>query len=59
MTYKEARLVFECRLEQITTLSPDDFNSKEYKELLESGYAEANDYHKMVFGEITHIWVKK
>jgi flavin reductase (DIM6/NTAB) family NADH-FMN oxidoreductase RutF len=59
MTYKEARLVFECRLEQITTLSPDDFNSKEYKELLEIGYAEANDYHKMVFGEITRIWVKK
>jgi len=59
MTYKEARLVFECRLAQITTVSPNDFYYKEHKELIEDGYAEANDYHKMVFGEITKIWVRK
>lgn len=59
MTYKEARLVFECRLAQITTVRPNDFYYKEHIDMVEDGYAEANDYHKMVFGEITKIWVRK
>ncbi|MDR3227006.1 MAG: flavin reductase [Prevotellaceae bacterium] len=59
MTYKEARLVFECSLSQITTVSPDDFYSPDNKQFIEDGYAEAHDYHKIVFGEITKIWVQK
>ena len=58
-TYKEARLVFECRLAQITTVNPNDFYFEEDKKLIDDGYAEANDYHKIVFGGITKIWVRK
>jgi flavin reductase (DIM6/NTAB) family NADH-FMN oxidoreductase RutF len=58
-TFKEARLVFECKLTQITTPEPDDFYSQEAKDYLKEVYKEESDYRKYVFGEITHVWVKK
>ncbi|WP_295935493.1 flavin reductase [uncultured Alistipes sp.] len=59
MTFKEAKLIIECRLTEVTTVSPDDFRTEEGRSFVEGGYAEAKDYHKIVFGEITNVWARK
>ncbi|MCD7978088.1 MAG: flavin reductase [Tannerellaceae bacterium] len=59
MGYKEAEAIIECKLVEITSVTPDDFYLKEGKDFVIEGYEDAGDYHKMVFGEITKIWVKK
>ena len=55
IAYKEARLIIECKLMQITTVSPDDFYLQKGREFVEGGFDEAKDYHKLVFGEITNV----
>jgi len=59
ISFKEARLIIECRLTQITTPDPGDFFTQEAREYISEAYKEENDYRKYVFGEITHVWVKK
>ena len=59
MSFKEARLIIECTLTQITTPALDDFCTQEARDYLNEAYKEATDYRKYVFGEITHVWVKK
>jgi flavin reductase (DIM6/NTAB) family NADH-FMN oxidoreductase RutF len=59
MSFKEARLIIECRLTEITTPNPNDFYTQEAKDSINEVYKEANHYRKYVFGEITHVWVKK
>lgn len=59
MSFKEARLIIDCRLTEITTANPSDFYSQEGKDHIKEAYKEASDYRKLVFGEITHVWVKK
>jgi flavin reductase (DIM6/NTAB) family NADH-FMN oxidoreductase RutF len=59
MSFKEARLIIECKLTQITTAHPDDFYSQEDKDAINEAYKEGNVYRKYVFGEITHVWIKK
>ncbi|MGB7568129.1 MAG: hypothetical protein WBM07_09725, partial [Chitinivibrionales bacterium] len=59
MSFKEARVIIECRLTQITTANPNDFYTQETKDFVDKAYKEANLYRKMVFGEITHLWEKK
>lgn len=59
MSFKEARLIIECKLTSITTPNPDDFYSQEAKDYIKEAYKQASDYRKLVFGEITHVWVKK
>ena len=56
---KEAKLIIECVLTAITTPDPSDFYSQESKDYIDEAYKDANDYRKLVFGEITHVWVKK
>jgi flavin reductase (DIM6/NTAB) family NADH-FMN oxidoreductase RutF len=58
-SFEEARLIFECKLTQITTPDPDDFYSREAKDYINEAYEEGSDYRSYVFGEITHVWVKK
>jgi len=58
IAYKEAKLIIECKLMEITTVSIDDFYSEQGKEFIEEGFKDANDYHKIVFGEITNVWKK-
>ncbi|MDR0420956.1 MAG: flavin reductase [Prevotellaceae bacterium] len=58
-TYKEARLVLECKLTEITTVQPDDFLNQDDKNFIIDGFNEAKEYHKLVFGEITNVWIKK
>ena len=59
MTYKEARLILECEVIEITTVNPNDFYSERGKQFVEEAYKEARDYHKLVFGKITKVWVRK
>ena len=59
MVFKEAKLALECKLIQVTTVSPADFPVEANKEFVVSAYDETKDYHKTVFGEITHVWVRK
>jgi flavin reductase (DIM6/NTAB) family NADH-FMN oxidoreductase RutF len=59
MSFKEARLIIECKLTQITTANPNDFYTQEAKDFVNKAYKESSNYRKMVFGEITHVWVKK
>jgi flavin reductase (DIM6/NTAB) family NADH-FMN oxidoreductase RutF len=59
VAYKEARLVFECKLTELTTVSPDDFYTQEGLDFINSAYDEVGAYHKLVFGEITKVWIKK
>ncbi|KAA6306704.1 Flavoredoxin [termite gut metagenome] len=58
-SFKEARLIIECKLTQITTPNPNDFYSQEAKDYINEAYKDANDYRNYVFGEITSAWVKK
>ena len=58
-SFKEARLIIECKLTEITTANPDDFYSQEAKDFIKEAYKETADYRKLVFGEITHVWVNK
>jgi flavin reductase (DIM6/NTAB) family NADH-FMN oxidoreductase RutF len=59
MAYKEAFLIIECELSQISTVSPNDFYFDDMKKFIDEAYIEANDYHKMVFGKIKSVWKKK
>ncbi len=59
MSFKEARLIIECKLTALTTANPNDFYTQEAKDFINEAYKEAKVYRKFVFGEITHVWVKK
>ena len=59
MSFKEARLIFECKLTQITTPDPDDFCTQEARDYIADAYQKASDYRKYVFGEVTHVWIKQ
>ena len=59
MAYKEAKLILECSLFEVSTVNPNDFYTEEGKKFAEEGFVDAKDYHKIVFGQITGIWVKR
>ncbi len=61
ITYKEAKLVIECKLVEITETNPKDFYSDKGKDFVEKGMKDGNgkEYHKLVFGDITNVWVRK
>jgi len=57
IAYKEAKLIIECRLMEITTVSMDDFYYRG-KEFINEGFLDANYNYELVFGEITNVWKK-
>jgi flavin reductase (DIM6/NTAB) family NADH-FMN oxidoreductase RutF len=61
ITYKEAKLIIECKLVEITETNPKDFYSEKGKDFVEKGMKDGNgkEYHKLVFGDITNVWVRK
>ena len=60
ISFKEARLIIECKLIQITTPNfPDDFYSQEAKNYMSEAYKDPGEHRKYVFGEITTVWTKK
>ena len=58
MAYKEASIILECTLQGVTTVSPDDFKNEDNRKFITDAYAETGDYHKIVFSEITNIWIR-
>jgi flavin reductase (DIM6/NTAB) family NADH-FMN oxidoreductase RutF len=58
ISFKEAGLIIECNLTQITTPNPNDFCTQEAKEYINEVYKDPNEIRKYVFGEITRVWVK-
>ncbi len=59
-TYKEANVVIESHLFEITTVNPDDFYTEDGKKFVVDGAKDNNgDYHKLVFGRITNVWIRK
>jgi flavin reductase (DIM6/NTAB) family NADH-FMN oxidoreductase RutF len=59
MSFKEAKLIIECKLFQVTTVSPNDFQTEEARKFIVDAFNETKDYHKVVFGEITNVWIRK
>jgi flavin reductase (DIM6/NTAB) family NADH-FMN oxidoreductase RutF len=59
VSFKEARLIFECNLTQITAPGLNDFYSQEAKDYVSEVYNDPKEHRKFVFGEITRVWVKK
>ncbi|MDR1762447.1 MAG: flavin reductase [Dysgonamonadaceae bacterium] len=59
VSYKEARLIIECSLTEVTTVSPEDFYTEEGKTFVTDAFKEVKGWHKLVFGKITKVWVKK
>jgi flavin reductase (DIM6/NTAB) family NADH-FMN oxidoreductase RutF len=59
MSFKEARLIIGCKLTALTTANPNDYYTQEAKDAINEAYKEAKVYRKFVFGEITHVWIKK
>ena len=59
MSFAEAIIIFECTLQGVTTVSPDDFPDESNKEFIVGAFEETGDYHKLVFGEITNVWVRR
>jgi flavin reductase (DIM6/NTAB) family NADH-FMN oxidoreductase RutF len=59
IAYAEAKLIIECDLSQVTTVSPDDFLFDSSVKFVKDAYADAGAYHKLVFGKITDVWRSK
>ena len=57
--YEEARVIIECTLIAAPTVSKEEFYTTEAKEFLQGGFDEAKDWHKLVYGEITNIFIRK
>lgn len=57
--WKEAKLIVECRLAEVTTVAPDDFYDDENRKFVEEAHAETGDWHKLVLSRITHVWNRK
>jgi flavin reductase (DIM6/NTAB) family NADH-FMN oxidoreductase RutF len=59
MSFKEAFMIIECRLAQTHTVNlPEVYAEKNHK-FFEDAYKEVGSYHKIVFGDITDVWIKK
>jgi flavin reductase (DIM6/NTAB) family NADH-FMN oxidoreductase RutF len=58
-SYEEAKLIIECSLTAINTVSPDEYFTDEGRDFVVEGFNDAKDYHKLVFGEITRVWRRK
>ena len=59
MTYREAFMIIECDLAQAQTVTMDEVFNKDSKEFYEEAYDSVGSYHKIVVGNISHIWVRK
>lgn len=59
MAFKEAYLIIECKLTQITIANAKDFYSEDAKAYLTEAYTDPGEIRQYVFGEITSIWSRK
>ena len=49
-SFKEARLIIECKLTELTTPNPHDFYTQEAKDSINEACKGANHYRKYMFG---------
>lgn len=56
--FLEAGLILECKLVIQTVVKPEDFFSQEATDYVSGEYKTESGYRKIVFGEITHAWIK-
>ena len=53
MSFKEARLIIECKLTQITTPNPNDFCSQESKDYINEVYKDPNEISQIcIWGKL-------
>jgi flavin reductase (DIM6/NTAB) family NADH-FMN oxidoreductase RutF len=59
MSFKEAKLIIDCKLTALVAAGPDDFRSQEAKDYINEANKGANEHRKLAFGEIIHVWEKR
>jgi flavin reductase (DIM6/NTAB) family NADH-FMN oxidoreductase RutF len=59
MSYKEAKIIVECDLAQTHTVNIDEVYAEKNINFFKDAFEEVGSYHKIVFGDITRIWVRK
>jgi flavin reductase (DIM6/NTAB) family NADH-FMN oxidoreductase RutF len=59
ISYKESKLIIECELIALNTVQPDDFYTPEGKTFITDAFREVKAYHKLVFGKITGVRIRK
>jgi flavin reductase (DIM6/NTAB) family NADH-FMN oxidoreductase RutF len=59
MAYKEAFMIIECQLAQTHTVNLKEVYAEHNREFFADAYKEVGKYHKIVFGDITNVWVRK
>ncbi|MDR0710965.1 MAG: flavin reductase family protein [Prevotellaceae bacterium] len=59
MTFKEAKIVIECTLAQTHTVNPEEVYAEHNSKFFTDAYQEVGSWHKIVFGDITSVWVRK
>ncbi len=59
VSYKEAKIIIECDLAETHTINPEEVYAQKNKDFYEDAYKTGGSYHKIVFGDIVHIWVRK
>ncbi len=57
--YKEAKIILECRLAEVTTVAPEDFYDEEDRKFVVDAHTETGEYHKLVLSQITKAWARK
>ena len=56
IAFEEARLIIECNLLQISTITAEDFYTEEAKAYLAEAYKDPGEIRQYVFGEISRVW---
>jgi flavin reductase (DIM6/NTAB) family NADH-FMN oxidoreductase RutF len=59
IAYKEAFMIIECQLAQTHTVNPKEVYAEHNRKFFEDAYKEVGSYHKIVFGDITNVWIRK
>ncbi|MDR2385145.1 MAG: flavin reductase [Tannerella sp.] len=59
MAYKEAFMIIECQLSQTHTVHLKEVYAEYNRKFFTDAYKEVGKYHKIVFGDITNVWIKK
>lgn len=59
VSYKEAKIIIECELAQTHTVNMDEVYADKNKTFYTDAYNEVGSYHKIVFGDITNVWIRK
>ena len=56
--FEEAKIIIECKLIAATSVNKDEFYTEEARQFFQEGSDDAGDWHKIIFGDITKIYVK-